>query len=595
MNTPYQQTSRHHTQATPIDLAQFELSHRPHVQAGHTIPTHPEAQAHCILSQDPALLSEAQRLAQRLMELPIRYEGIPPRVLAVGGFVRDALLGLAPKDLDLEVYGVHPNDLEQVLDELFPGTVNTTGKSFCVFKVALPNGYDIDVSIPRTENSTGPGTKDFEVVGKPDISIEEAARRRDFTMNALAADVLDGTVFDTYNGVQHLAEGILSVTDPTSFQEDPLRIYRGIQFCARMNLTPDVEARCLMKVMTERGDLEHLAPERVTEEFAKLLLKGKSPSQGFAVMRDLGVLARHYPELDALTRCEQDPEWHPEGTVWNHTMTALDMAATIVRESFQDADHDIKLAVLYGTLCHDLGKARTTIFKDGHIRSPGHDNAGVPLTHSFFNRLAVPNEVRNLVATIVKLHMRPGALQREHEQGVHDDQGYVNKLRMLLRELSPSNKVKSKDEYLTRAEAFLAVCESDHRGRDLADNGQDPFPLGTEIRSLVSDHDLDNQPLLRGRDLQELGLTPGKEFGSILEGLETARDKGRLCTREDALNFVRRTYLVRGADIISRGVTPGPQVGSLVQQVRSLILDGTLAGRADVLSYLSNELGDVQH
>ena len=285
-------------------------------------------------NQDQHLLNAVELLARRVRELPPDPTAalIESRVLLVGGFVRDALLGVRSKDVDVEVYGVAPERLESLLEQLFFDRVNTVGRSFGILKVRLGDGAELDVSIPRRESKMGRGHTGFVVESDPWMTIEEAARRRDFTVNALYADPLTGELFDFFDGVYDLGRRVLRVVDERTFQDDSLRVYRAVQFAARFAFRIEERSFQLMREMVERGDLDALSKERITEEIKKLVSKSSRPSIGFELMRDLGIIERNYPELHALIGVPQEPEWHPEGDVWIHSMMVLDQAARLIQQ-----------------------------------------------------------------------------------------------------------------------------------------------------------------------------------------------------------------------------------------------------------------------
>src|SRR6476646_7962987 len=298
------------------------------------------------------------------------------RALIVGGWVRDRLLGLPEPEssnVDLEVFGL-PGDRLRALLESF-GRVEAVGESFQVYKIG-----DVDVSLPRRHSKAGGGHRGFVVAGDPDMSIAEAARRRDFTVNAISRDPLTGEYFDPFDGRTDLERRLLRVVDPNTFGDDSLRVLRGVQFAARFGLTlePSTAAVC-------RGiPLDDLPPERVWGEFEKLLFAPK-PSIGFGVAMDLGVIAKLFPELQALAGCPQEPEWHPEGDVWVHNLQVIDQARTRI----DDLPRPQQLAVMLGAVCHDFGKPATTAVLDGRIRSMDHEEQGVAPAMSFLDRLNV--------------------------------------------------------------------------------------------------------------------------------------------------------------------------------------------------------------
>ncbi|MCR4256535.1 MAG: HD domain-containing protein [Candidatus Uhrbacteria bacterium] len=477
-------------------------------------------------SQDPRLL-EAARLVMK--SLPGGC-----RAMLVGGFVRDCLLRIVSKDADLETYGIGAEELEAILKELFDGKVETVGRSFGIFKVFLGDGYDLDVAIPRRESKTGSGHKGFEVEGDPDLDPKEAARRRDFTINAIAADPHTGELFDPFDGQSDITDRILRVVDGSTFVDDPLRVYRGVQFAARFGLRVDPSTLELMRLMTGRGDLDELSKERVTDEWKKLLLKSPKPSVGLELMRTLGLIRRNYPELHALIDTPQEPEWHPEGDVWIHTMMVIDEAARIARREF--ASDDERLQVIMGAFCHDLGKPSTTAMgeKEGvpRIRSMGHEEAGVEPTQALFDRLAFGESVRHASIASAKDHLKPGMLWRQLEKGVLSDTTYANAVRKLIKRTKP-----------TGWRVLLAISESDHFGRGLPGAEREPYLAGERFTRTVEEHRLDAEgikPLLHGRDLMPLGCEPGPLMGRLLKEIERLRDEGKIKTKKDALAFVRR-------------------------------------------------------
>ncbi len=222
------------------------------------------------------------------------------RALIVGGWVRDRLLGRDAKDIDVEVYGLPADRLKELLTRI--GPVNTVGESFTVYKVA-----GLDVSLPRRESKTGRGHKGFEVTGDPTMSIEEAARRRDFTINAIAWDPLTDEYLDPFHGREDLERRILRAVDPRTFGEDSLRVLRAVQFAARFEATLDPDTLALCRIIP----LDDLPAERIWGEVEKLLLRPARPSIGLTAARDLHVVERLWPELQAMIDCPQDPEWHP--------------------------------------------------------------------------------------------------------------------------------------------------------------------------------------------------------------------------------------------------------------------------------------------
>jgi tRNA nucleotidyltransferase (CCA-adding enzyme) len=448
----------------------------------------------------------------RLLE-ELRRAGGRPYV--VGGAVRDALLGLPVKDFDVEVFGLLPERLQQTASAL--GSVDAVGQAFTVFKVSGLPGVEgaVDVALPRRDSKVGPGHRGIAVAGDPTLSVEEAARRRDFTLNALLFDPSSGEILDPHGGLRDLESHVLRAVDPATFGEDPLRALRAVQFAARFELAVEPATARLCAAMP----LAELPAERIFGEIEKLLLAARRPSKGFALLREWGLLAVVAPELIPLADTPQDPVWHPEGDVWTHTLLALDQAAPLIA----GLDRPRALAVMLGTLCHDLGKPPTTKFEEGRIRSRGHEEAGVEPSLALLDRWNVHTllgyDVRGQVVALVANHLKPGQLYDDRER-VSD-----GALRRLARKCEPN--------------LLYRVARADCMGRtgDFAPVAMEWF-LGRMRELDVAERPL--PPLLHGRDLLELGLEPGPEMGRILRAVYERQLDGAVTTREQALQEVER-------------------------------------------------------
>ncbi|HEX6852615.1 MAG TPA: HD domain-containing protein [Candidatus Polarisedimenticolaceae bacterium] len=468
------------------------------------------------------------------------------RALIVGGYVRDRLVGRETLDVDVEVHGVPTERLEPLLDRMFPRRLNVVGRSFGVFKIHLARGVDLDVAIPRRDSKAGPGHQGFVVEGDPYLGPEEAARRRDFTVNAVALDPITGEILDPWGGVADLRARVLRVVDPSQFGDDPLRVWRGVQIAARFDLVPEPGTLDLMRGMVARGDLRQLSRERVTEELRKLFVDAPAPSKGLELARAIGAIRELFPELEAYEATPQEPEWHPEGNVWIHTMLVVDRAAELSRRPAWGFDDAQRLQVVLGALLHDVGKpvSTTRLVKDGveRVVSPGHESAGEPLARAVLSRLTFGEEVERAVVGIVKWHALPHALHRDLEKGQIDERAYVNAVRKLVKRLHP-----------TPWRVFLAACEADWRGRAFEDVRTGPHPPGDRFAATVAQHALDVEPakpLVQGRDALALGVPPGPEMGRLIAAIENARDRGEVRTREEALvllsDLVARRSTSRG-------------------------------------------------
>ena len=415
----------------------------------------------------------------------IHQQGGQP--ILVGGSVRDYLLGQRlPKDLDLEVYFLEANELEKVLSQF--GKVLRVGKSFGVLKLITKHA-EYDVSLPRRESKTGKGHKGFLVNADPQMTFEEASARRDFTVNSIGFDPIQQQWLDPHRGQEDLKKGILRHVGP-AFAEDPLRVLRGAQFAARLNFQMAPETIELCQTL----DLNELSRERLQGEFAKLLLRAERPSIGLEVLRQTKAL-RFFPELEALIDVPQDPTWHPEGCVWTHTLMVVDEAAKLrVREEKND------LVLMFGALCHDFGKPETTIWKDGHWRSPAHDVLGMQPTEKFLRRLTDEASLIEKVKILVREHLRPSMLFNDRKKVTP---GAIR--RLALRVSIPE---------------LLLVAEADHFGRTTEDALRREFPAKQWLLDQASKLDVRDEkpkPFLKGRHLLQLGMRPGPQMGKVLE------------------------------------------------------------------------------
>jgi tRNA nucleotidyltransferase (CCA-adding enzyme) len=442
-----------------------------------------------------SLVADAQRIARH-----IRARG--GRALAVGGFVRDRLLGRECKDLDLEVFGIEQERLPEALAEL--GRVEPVGQAFPVFKLGT-----IDVALPRRESKTGRGHKGFAVEGDPFMSIEDAARRRDFTINAISWDPLTGEYLDPCGGRADLERRILRVVDPDRFGDDSLRVLRALQLAARFHATLEPGSAAICRAIR----LDDLPAERIWGEIEKLLLTAERPSVGFALARDLGVVEQLLPEMVPLYDCPQDAEWHPEGDVWTHTLMVIDEA----RRRNGDLGRAPLAIIMLGAVCHDLGKPATTALLDGRIKSPGHEAAGVAPATAILNRLNIQTldgvEVRAQVLGLVAEHLRPSAFFKARDT-VRD--GAFRRL---------AQRVDL--ELLTR----FARADCHGRAGRFDCSAMDWFL--DRARSLGVEH-RPPAPILMGRHLLALGVLPGPRIGEILNAVYEQQLDGAVTTLPEA-------------------------------------------------------------
>ena len=311
------------------------------------------------------------------------------RAYLVGGCVRDWLLGKPQKDYDIEVFGLDYESLAKALRKW--GKVDLVGQSFGVIKLTTQARNTYDFSIPRKDSKRGIGHKGFAVTFEPNLTIEEAAARRDFTINAMIYDPRERKLIDPFGGEADLRKHILRHTG-AAFPEDPLRVLRGMQFSSRFDLMAASETVNLSRSI--KDTYSELAKERVREEWFKWAEKCVKPSRGLEFLAATEWI-EHFPELNAMRGVPQDPEWHPEGDVWVHTLHCCDAMATL--EEWKSSDPETRIVYMLAVLTHDMGKAITTVeaIKRGEMRivSPGHEEAGGSLAEDFLDRIDAPNAI----------------------------------------------------------------------------------------------------------------------------------------------------------------------------------------------------------
>lgn len=508
------------------------------------------------------------------------------QALVVGGAVRDAITGNIPKDIDIEVYGVSYPELQEILGK-YSNHIDFAGKQFGVIKFTDNEGNPYDFSIPRRENKREGGLHtDFDIVPDPNMTPKDAASRRDFTWNSLAYNPLTGDLHDYFNGVEDLNNKVIRHTSG-QFAEDPLRVLRGMQFASRFGFDIAPETAELAKqiaaqftnnklVHENRGvetdefgntqNVPHLAQERVAEEFMKFAVKAKYPSKILDYLVNTGWikffpllkqmydnLSQEYtdtlqPEHKSLydgNGVPQDPEWHPEGNLWEHTKQTMDVAAAIAdREGMKE---DQRAIYIFSAMLHDIAKAGLdhrggpiTRLRDkkGVMRwtSHGHEQAGGPLAEQFLQQIGVKADIVSAVKTLIENHL--GYIS----YGVNPTDKSINKLAGKLH-MSKTN-----------IETLMHLIEADQSGRtsrELKPNevgkpkGLEPSAvnvldkareLGVSYKPMV--------PFIQGKDIQMINpnLKPGPMFGQIIEKFYTLQTSGAIRSREEALQKLQEYF-----------------------------------------------------
>lgn len=442
--------------------------------------------------------------------------------ILVGGIVRDYLMNpnLESKDIDIEMYTT--KNYEDILIDLekVGYKCDIVGKQFGVIKVKDENDNDFDLSLPRVEKSIGNKHGDFEITTNGELSYKEAFKRRDFTFNAIGYDFMENKLIDLYNGVNDLNNKIIKHVNAKTFIEDPLRIYRAIQFAARFEFEIHPRTKVLIKDMISLGMLDNIPKERIYVEFEKLLTKSKNPSIGFELMREFNILDKYFPELNNLINVPQDPKWHPEGDVWIHTMMVIDALAKMDVSSK-------KILYMLGCLCHDLGKVNCTqILEDGKITSKGHEEAGIEPTISFLNRITNNKKLIEQVCKLVELHLQPSLL-------------YISN--------SSNSAIKRLNNKLIEVELSILdlaiINKADTLGRTTTEALNKYTPQYDWIIEKFETLKLSNkkiEPLIKGIDLINLGYKPNKEFKEILNSCYDYQIDNNVEKKEDVIAYLNQ-------------------------------------------------------
>lgn len=406
-------------------------------------------------------------------EIAEKVSSVGGRAYFVGGFVRDRLLHIENKDIDIEVHGVLPDTLKEILSSV--GEVTQFGESFGIFSV---KGSGIDIAMPRCEKATGSGHRDFSILVDPFIGTEKAVKRRDFTVNALMEDILTGEVIDHFGGISDLEKGVLRHVNSLSFCEDPLRVLRLAQFAARFGFSVAEETKTLCRTV----DLSFLSRERVEEELKKALLKAERPSVFFEILRDVNGLDFWFPELKSLIGIEQNPKYHPEGDVWTHTMEVIDRAA-LWRECVSSP-----FSFMLSAVVHDLGKIVATEEINGVIHAYGHEIKGLPFVEVFLSRIIGEKAVISYCLNMTKLHMKPLVM-------VNGNSSLKAFNKMFDESVAPYDLIA------------LSICD---KGKNITNEKEILFEKLDTFNAIME------RPFVQGRDLIEAGLSADKSFSELL-------------------------------------------------------------------------------
>lgn len=452
-------------------------------------------------------------------------------IYAVGGYVRDLIRGNPSKDVDILVTNNSLDEIENKLSHY--GKVDIVGKSFGVIKFTK-EGRTYDVSLPRSDipvKSELKKHKDFIIKADPSLPIEKDLERRDITCNSIALRLYDGEIIDPFSGVKDIKEKRIRMTNPSSFPEDPLRVIRVARFASVLGWRIEKS----IYEISKRIELRGLSPERIVDELFRMLLNSEKPSRGFKEFLKLGVIEKLFPEILPMTFTIQDSYFHPEKdrfgnhTVWIHTLLTIDQAKRISKIFNLSSERSVTL--LLASLFHDIAKPQTSKWewKNGrlHLTNYKHDTLGVEICQNILERLRIFTwnnfDLRKYVLLLVKHHHRSTDLWQNRKN--------VTKkaFSKLFREME--NEI----------ELLIYLDLADRKGRKnrlLTGPDREAKWLFSKIEEFGINKET-IKPILFGRDLIKLGLSPGKLMGNILKQLYELQLDGAFTTKEEGISIAK--------------------------------------------------------
>lgn len=434
------------------------------------------------------------------------------RLIVVGGFVRDALRGVESHDLDLEVFGLSRAEVEAAIEGF--GFSPPVGRARPVWR-RVRDGLDLGFPIARD-------LAPRRTIDDPlEAEFARAALHRDLTVNAIGWDPLSDRLIDPFDGRGALADRCLAAVDSRTFGEDPLRLLRvaRLQALLEARVAPELEALC------RSLDLSGVPAERIAGELRRMLVDLSAPSRALSWLARIGRLDV-LPPIAALFGVEQDPEWHPEGDVFVHTLLVLDCARVIASGLPSEA----REILMWAALCHDLGKPATTRREAGRIRAHAHERESARSTRVWLTELRLSDRLVTAVEGLVAHHLAPSQLVR----AAAGPRSY----RRLARQLADAGCSLVDLERLARA---------DHLGRTTDEARTGCYAAGDRFLALAESAQVESAPrpdLVRARDLIERGIAPGPELGRWLRRCRELEDEREA---RDAGAIIERVLAERGA------------------------------------------------
>ncbi len=453
-------------------------------------------------------------------------------VYAVGGYVRDLIRGIPSEDVDILITHHRVEDIIKIIQPY--GKVDLVGKSFGIIKFTI-NGKTYDLALPRKEVSRGTGVKkhkDFIISADPNLPIEKDLERRDFRCNSIALRLTDNKVIDPFHGASDIKAKKIRLSNPASFPDDPLRVLRVARFASVLEFSVDPE----IYETSREIDLSGLSVERVNEEIFKILLFSPLPSVGLEELFKLGAIRQLFQELYNLTLSIQDPLFHPEKdkygnhTVWYHTKLTVDQAKRL--SGLVQLSQEKKLALLLASLYHDVGKpsAAQWEFKKGRmvITNNGHDVLSEKITKKILSRFRIFSwngyKLRKTTLSLIKCHHRASELWQNREvvtkkafnRLAADMSGEIE----LLVYLDAADRAGRKEK---------PIIELDEEARWLLQKFKELNVTKETIK-----------PLIMGRDLIKMAVTPGPLMGKILKKLYELQLDNEFETKKEGLRIAKK-------------------------------------------------------
>ena len=435
----------------------------------------------------PALRHEALEIVRTLQQAG-------HLAVFAGGSVRDALLGRVPADYDIAT-SARPEQIEALFANTIP-----VGRQFGI--LVVPGGaHHFEVATFRRDGGYEDGRRPVSVEFS---DIETDARRRDFTINAMFEDPVEGRILDFVGGREDLASGVLrAVGDPRErFAEDHLRLLRAVRFSSRFGFP--IERATRDAIVEAAATIRKVSAERTGDELVRMLTEGRARA-AFELLDETGLLGHVLPEITRLKGCEQSPEHHPEGDVFVHTMLCLENLPAGCTET-----------LAFGALLHDVAKPQCAETKpDGSRTFYGHTRSGAEMSVEILRRLRRSNATIERVEFLVDQHLRHCSAADMR----------ASTLKRFLRQPGIDELLE-----LTRIDALSSRGDLSH------------WQFFRDALAGMSEEQMKPKPLLGGDDLRALGFPPGPIFREILKSVEDAQLEGKLASKDDALEYVRRNF-----------------------------------------------------